>query len=915
GEAIAADILLEPIPGGSGRFTWNIGFPAEITAAQMSIYRFNETGALVYVDTEVLSIVGNRAVSTGDPMDLSAGRYLVVLTLYNAAGFFAELSEVMHIYTNMVSRFNDDIIMMRPRDPNAMFDLAHDPHFQSLGMGETGIFTGLPLEPSSGITTEVVAEQVIGGGTKNWLRVTAGDEWTGIDLLHSYFDFQVGDIVRVVGIAQTANNMRLQTPADTWHILTSTNVQAGATFVIERTINAGDITAIGGANPQSIRIRGDNGNATFTITELTAIRPGGLPPPVNVVVTAAGGATTVRAGEVLQFTASMQERPFQAFTWAVDPPVPGVSISGGMLMVEDTVSEDIQITVRATAFGTTVSGTAVVTVAASLPRLWQIWQNYFPLGNIICAGYRNTVANPAHANLLAQHFNILTAENDMKPTPLRPGASYPGTWNWGPAERLLDFAEANNIRFHGHALAWHAQSPAWLAPQGQREVAIARFEDHIETVMRRFGTRIESWDVLNEVIVPQGFNLSQVQAPGFDWRNALRDVTLDPETGHPQGETDWLRAIGPDYVEIAFLAARRVANEINPSVILYYNDYSMANPVKRHIVHRMVMDINHRHRDNPLVANVPGRNLIQAIGTQAHYQSDWGGVVQQVRETLVLFASLGVYVSVTELTFGYSWGYATQGHVPNPPPNWGIVQGVYYARLFNLFRNFATQHPGRLRRVTLWGPDDGTSWREGLSHLWDANLEPKPAFFAVANPTGFLTENAPQYLAEFPVGSFTLPTPNWPNGDNETEVTWQHLMLNGYLGNAGGDATLNVVGENLVLAGRTENWHGITVNVAQLRASFGAGDIDFVLAFDPPLNWVDGVSNHGAVLMGSGIDAEWNPGSGTTLTLPAGNNGGVDNQWGVTSGVRILVNRATGTVHPSITLLDILIGGTSILQN
>ena len=401
-----------------------------------------------------------------------------------------------------------------------------------------------------------------------------------------------------------------------------------------------------------------------------------------------------------------------------------------------------------------------------LPPLWQVYEDHFALGNIIQSVYRNDLANRRLSNLLSRHFNLLTAENDMKPSALRRGTSYPGTWEWSHAERLLNFAEANDIRFHGHTLAWHAQTPRWLVPDNiSREEAIGRLERHIETVMLRVGNRVESWDVLNEVVTsggPYWYGFAPRDNPNWDWRLGLRNVRDASDEMHPGAQVDWRGAIGDDYVEIAFRKARRVANENKLDVILYYNDYNLARfPIKMYAVYRMVKEINERHRDpgypyHYLVAGLPNQNLIQAIGTQGHYNYADNFIhgpdqlVRNMRNTLLRFASLGVYVSVTEFTLGY--GTSGTG-------NWERRQAITMARLFNLFTSFAEAHPNRLRRVSLWGPDDGNSWRSGRAHLWDASLRPKEAFFAVADPVGFLQEHAPQHVGEFAGDTFTLPAP------------------------------------------------------------------------------------------------------------------------------------------------------------
>ena len=422
-----------------------------------------------------------------------------------------------------------------------------------------------------------------------------------------------------------------------------------------------------------------------------------------------------------------------------------------------------------------------------LPSLREAWAPYFPLGNIIANRYRNDLGHSRRLQLLTHHFDLLTAENEMKPNVLRTGSAYPGGWNWAQAEALLNFAESNNVRFHGHTLAWHSQSHQWLAQGVSPTVAEARLRNHIETVMTRFGNRVESWDVLNEVILSGGPGASDSDIfgntlgagvgfphtttdadlpfndPNWDWRKSLRTPANVPN------ETNWPAAINVPtnnascFVEIAFLEARRVADANDFDIVMYYNDYNLNIPRKRLGVYRMVKDINERHRDA-----LGGRNLIEAIGMQAHY---WlpGTVGNQnrtppvavcvfdVRDSFVRFASLGVYVSITELDI-----FAGPREMD---------QAVMYARLFNLFRSFsqARRFPADaergldersvLRRVSIWGVDDPSSWRNTYNPLlFNAGLNPKQAFWAVLDPNDFLGRYAPQYLGEFDNDCFDCPT-------------------------------------------------------------------------------------------------------------------------------------------------------------
>jgi len=409
-----------------------------------------------------------------------------------------------------------------------------------------------------------------------------------------------------------------------------------------------------------------------------------------------------------------------------------------------------------------------------VPSLRVIWADYFPMGNIIAAtnytwqgpvgaGHVADIGNQVREALLRRHFSILTAENAMKPDALQPQRGvFSFTNPNSAANRISNFANANGMGLHGHVLAWHSQSP-WHLNQVSigggpisRDDAIENLVNHIERVMRHFGTNVESWEVLNEIFASGG----GPTVVNGNWRANLRNFTPG---GPPHGTgTPWARAIGvfphdtydPNrycYIWIAFTAARRVADEIDTAagrpvgtMILYYNDYNEENPNKRNAIYYMVREMNER-----FAAENNGRRLIDAIGMQAHYHRSgsgaafpWGPTnIYNVRASLERFASISppVWVSITELdiTVGGVQGDRT---APNPPltVQQERDQAIMYAQLFQIFRNNANS----IRRVSIWGVNDNSSWRwRGHPLLWDANLQPKEAFWAVADPDAFLLPN------------------------------------------------------------------------------------------------------------------------------------------------------------------------------
>ncbi|MCL2193148.1 MAG: endo-1,4-beta-xylanase [Treponema sp.] len=378
------------------------------------------------------------------------------------------------------------------------------------------------------------------------------------------------------------------------------------------------------------------------------------------------------------------------------------------------------------------------------PSLRVIWDNYFPMGNIIAAttfgwqaGHTADIGNPARERLLRRHFSLLTAENEMKPDQLQPTQ---GSFRWVNSDRIVNFANDSThpMGLHGHVLVWHSQSPVWMAPAGNRAAAIANMRNHIRTVMLRYGTRVESWEVLNEVFASW---VTGTPNAG-NWRNFLRQPAAN--------QTNWPVAIPLDtatgncFIWYAFTIAREVADEIDTAagrpvgtMVLYYNDYNEEATGKMNGIYFMVQEMNERFaRENN------GRRLIDAIGMQAHHhrghvtgQDARPGWTRQstaasVQTAIRRFASLGVYVSITELDITVG---NTDVSVLTAAQE--RAQAIRYAELFRMFRNNAQY----IRRVSIWGVNDNASWRhQGSPLLWDAQLRPKEAFWAVADPEAFL---------------------------------------------------------------------------------------------------------------------------------------------------------------------------------
>jgi len=333
--------------------------------------------------------------------------------------------------------------------------------------------------------------------------------------------------------------------------------------------------------------------------------------------------------------------------------------------------------------------------------LKNIYKDYFLVGNIVNGRY----LSPDYLELLTTHYNTVTAENEMKPNSLAP-RERGGQYRFDTADRIVRIMNEHDIPVHGHTLVWHSQTPAWMT-EGTPAQVRATMIDYINTVLGHYKGKVFSWDVVNE-------GVKERVGPGENeqgWRNCLRTT-----------DSGWFKALGADYIELAF----RTARAADPDVLLYFNDYNLDNSRKATVVMDMVKELNDKYR-----AEGNDRNLIDGIGMQAHYGLTTS--VANVKATIEKFASIGVIVDISELdieTKSTAGKFGT-GKDSVMLENEARMQAIQYAQFYNLFKEYSSV----ISRVTMWGLDDETSWKSiGNPCLFDANLEPKQAFYAVANP-------------------------------------------------------------------------------------------------------------------------------------------------------------------------------------
>ncbi len=351
---------------------------------------------------------------------------------------------------------------------------------------------------------------------------------------------------------------------------------------------------------------------------------------------------------------------------------------------------------------------------SNLTPLRSVWDEYFPLGMAVRP---DLIDSPEYSAYIKHHYSGLVAENCMKPEAIQPTE---GVFTFDDGDKLVNFANENNITMRMHTLLWHSQIPDWFFQDPEdatkpatSEKLLERLETHIETTMTHYNGKIDTYDVVNEVISDgEGLRLSK-------WKSIVGDVDGD-------GTDD-------DYILAAFRYAFQTAKKLGDDNVKFcINDYSIeSNAKKLDTMHFLVERIIK-------VAEEEGISKDRiVVGFQMHINM-YGPSMGQIRKSIEKFEGMGIKVQVTELDISI---YKSSDEASKATTEEVLLQQAKaYKDLFDLFKELSEK--GLMDSVTLWGGDDKSSWlndfpvenRGDAPLLFNKNLHAKPAYIALTDP-------------------------------------------------------------------------------------------------------------------------------------------------------------------------------------
>lgn len=353
-----------------------------------------------------------------------------------------------------------------------------------------------------------------------------------------------------------------------------------------------------------------------------------------------------------------------------------------------------------------------------------------------------TVSDENICDLVKQHFNAVTLENELKPDSILNNSSsvckstetvtlngeelLVPKLSFAASEMILNQILAwneenpeNAIKVRGHVLVWHSQTPEWFfheeynasKPYVTKEEMAKRQEWYIKSVLEHFtGTESKykdlfyGWDVVNE---------------------AVSDAT-GTYRNDSENSSWWAVYQSNAYVTDAFVFANKYAPD---SLELYYNDYNecVSNKVKG--ICQLLTDVK----------ATPGAR-ISGFGMQGHHSTEGSPTISEFKNAAKAYTEIVDYLQLTEFDLKASKSFdGTEEGMQAEYTKEAYRYKDFYDAIYEL-----GEEGVRFTGWTVWGTIDRYSWLQSASNvggasdgqtkqcplLFDDNYQAKPAYWA-----------------------------------------------------------------------------------------------------------------------------------------------------------------------------------------
>jgi endo-1,4-beta-xylanase len=329
-------------------------------------------------------------------------------------------------------------------------------------------------------------------------------------------------------------------------------------------------------------------------------------------------------------------------------------------------------------------------------------KSFLPVGKYIGTAindnfFDNPSANGAdYETIIKSDFNVIVAENAFKMAsilavkPADPLNLKLSDLNLTRVDKLITFAQNNNIRLRGHNFVWHAFPPYWLSAEAANwsEAQLYSFTKQYITLLAGYCKgKVKEWDVVNEVMDDNAI-------PALRSSGTWYSKATSPQT----------------FIDSCF----SYAHAADPDAELFYNDYSIETTYfkKQDSMLTMVQGMVNR--------GVP----IDGVGLQCHFESgsdtgDW--IYSEIKKLMDKLSVMGLKCNITELDLRICGSASSL-----------TEQADEYKNFTKILLN-----KSNCTSLLMWGFTDKSSWIPGFFSgcddglIYDKSLQPKPAYTAI----------------------------------------------------------------------------------------------------------------------------------------------------------------------------------------
>lgn len=300
--------------------------------------------------------------------------------------------------------------------------------------------------------------------------------------------------------------------------------------------------------------------------------------------------------------------------------------------------------------------------------------------------------------ILNQEFNSITPEMALK---MHNISINPDSIDFSEADAMMEFAEANGFRVHGHVLLFDKSVPQWALDYKENNTWTEEqwstwLENYVDQVVGRYSGRIASWDVLNEIATNTG----------------IKDKYF------------WNEVAGADVVERVF----KQVEALDPNALLFVNDnFQEFSAAKNNAVLDFADDLKQK---GCKVDGIGYQNHIVLAVTQGSYQLNKNAYTEAVnRGYMVHVSELDVSVNLLGTTLWNTW-YQQE------------TQRAAYNNIARAYRDAVPQD--KRFGITIWNISDKNSYLNLLQVfemikvlgpaaddyplLWDKNYNVKSSY-------------------------------------------------------------------------------------------------------------------------------------------------------------------------------------------